>query len=145
MCLYCSAFQRQAVLHTAESRQSATECGDIYNSLKPQSSEQLVVQRVLFSGMWSRMGLAKLDVSKEYFASIFRKKNLSQGVSCKLTDCSRIFYLEDRGDTFLPKCRSLKDPYSVTCQKTRLFIVTAVKTSNTRTYHSFPTFSRSRI
>jgi hypothetical protein len=77
------------------------------------------------SGMLGRVALLRTDVSEELSSSSISVTRIGElGTTLAETSNRRTL------GQVPPKRRFFQDPHSVTSQKTPLFIVTAVKTSN---------------
>jgi hypothetical protein len=102
------------------------------------------MRRMAYSGMLRSVALVRTDVSEELSASFIRVTRIGVlGTTLAVTRNRRTLLVKlalflvhrflsswERRRYVLPKCRFLHEPHGVTFQKTRFFIVTAVKTSN---------------
>jgi hypothetical protein len=85
------------------------------------SESRAQTRRIASSGMLRRVALVRIDVSEELSASFIRVTRI--------------------GELGTTKCRFLQEPHDVTSQKTPFFIVTAVKTSDLRSFYTSYVFN----
>jgi hypothetical protein len=79
-------------------------------------------------GMLRRVILVRTDDSEESIASIIRVTRIGElGTTLALTNNRSTL---QRNTTFLRKRRFLQEPHGVTSQKTAVFLITAMETSN---------------
>jgi hypothetical protein len=85
-----------------------------------QSTSSELKKKMLSFGMWSRAVLVWTDVSEGRIASIFRVEKSESEELAWASSCSYV----------PPKRRFTEEVHNATFQKTALFIITAVQTSN---------------